>query len=630
MASDFENAISNIAFSYMQEKHKNILKHIVAFQMIDYDEKEARGEGFFLANIGGKYFQIPVFFINGELKEIVHLYDKQNDKMYYLSDEQINSFLSRKPNAIGHGVKNLPEMSERPIDFRNLTAPVSTTKYANFKPQHTFKDFIKESNNLVKRAFLDILERDKDILEFFVNRYGKEIIKSAALINSNNRQNDLYIIKDLEKASSLDAIDKLKFMKNGYVIKDRRERETLTPIVQNVVRKRTPDKDGIYQIPTTEGVENCIVAVNPFIINGDKRLDKILFINMKSKNYGYCDPHHIVADHNDIDLKDSIEEIPSKPIKQMKAGKRYVLYDHIQAEESKTGSFSIPFTVSQKFIDSEGNPCFRIDPDMFPSRTIFLRQRQAISEIDDHLYVPDNSMVVEVERNIVYPMSKELVENEFIGGYDYIKCANLDISINNKLVKRCSKRSDMVYDVAKAFNINVDKLEHLVDDKQGFYVKKAAPFIDNNSRYSLAEVPEHSEIDTRYEEEYTLPNTTLGEKVQYPEFFSEDQVRSDIKNLIDLSKIEGLDVVDPGMMGVMSKLQDPGPMIKKFLPNITKCVDALGKILYMLWSKGYKVKDEFGISEFSEFEEKLKDTFANLSDIALQVKSKTFVQDEVL
>ena len=53
-----------------------------------------------------------------------------------------------------------------------------------------------------------------------------------------------------------------------------------------------------------------------------------------------------------------------------------------------------------------------------------------------------------------------------------------------------------------------------------------------------------------------------------------------------------------------------------------KAVDKLGRMLFIFWYRGDKIKERFDVTDFAETEDLLKDTFKNLGKVVLDLKRK--------
>jgi hypothetical protein len=133
MPNQFEKEFGEISFSYLQVNSPEILEYVLGFHTIDYDEKESKGLGFFLININKRYFYIPVIFLNGELKDLILMYDKKADMMYPTTEGWINHFVSKAVTPMGVGSDELPEMSNAPFNFRDMASPETMGKWSSEK-----------------------------------------------------------------------------------------------------------------------------------------------------------------------------------------------------------------------------------------------------------------------------------------------------------------------------------------------------------------------------------------------------------------------------------------------------------------------------------------------------------------
>ena len=116
----FEKAFGTIAFTYLQEKVPGLIPHVVGFQLLDRDEDGRKAIGVFVAKIGERIIDIPMFFINGELKGHQIMRIRQPEMFIPLREAFLDYLLSKLPQDLGETgpgisapspVRSTPEMS---------------------------------------------------------------------------------------------------------------------------------------------------------------------------------------------------------------------------------------------------------------------------------------------------------------------------------------------------------------------------------------------------------------------------------------------------------------------------------------------------------------------------------------
>lgn len=83
------------------------------------------------------------------------------------------------------------------------------------------------------------------------------------------------------------------------------------------------------------------------------------------------------------------------------------------------------------------------------------------------------------------------------------------------------------------------------------------------------------------------------------------------------------EVFDTAMIGSMLKAVRDDTMIDRYLPDLIKGVDRLGRILFMFYWHQDKFADRYGKQDMPELEDSLRNAFEMIGDVVLFLKQKT-------
>lgn len=83
------------------------------------------------------------------------------------------------------------------------------------------------------------------------------------------------------------------------------------------------------------------------------------------------------------------------------------------------------------------------------------------------------------------------------------------------------------------------------------------------------------------------------------------------------------EVFDTAMIGSMLKAVRDDTMIDRYLPDLIKGVDRLGRILFMFYWHSDKFSERYGKQDLPELEDSLRNAFEMLGDVVLFLKQKT-------
>jgi len=97
----FESQLSNLAYTFLQDRAPALLDYVLGFQILDKDDDGTRGVGIFGLKIGKELAYIPAFFVNGELRGVDMIYAVDADLFVPLNEEWTNYLINRTPYDLG-------------------------------------------------------------------------------------------------------------------------------------------------------------------------------------------------------------------------------------------------------------------------------------------------------------------------------------------------------------------------------------------------------------------------------------------------------------------------------------------------------------------------------------------------
>ena len=105
------------------------------------------------------------------------------------------------------------------------------------------------------------------------------------------------------------------------------------------------------------------------------------------------------------------------------------------------------------------------------------------------------------------------------------------------------------------------------------------------------------------------PNTLLDKK--------------DIRAVTDAAQTGQREVFDTAMIGSMLKAVRDDSMVDRYMGELTKGLDKIGRILFMFYWHGDRFAERYGKSDMPELEDSLRNAFEMLGDVILFLKQKT-------
>jgi hypothetical protein len=105
------------------------------------------------------------------------------------------------------------------------------------------------------------------------------------------------------------------------------------------------------------------------------------------------------------------------------------------------------------------------------------------------------------------------------------------------------------------------------------------------------------------------PNTMLDKK--------------DIRSIVNAAQSGQREVFDTAMVGAMLRTVRDDGMVDRYMGELTKGLDKLGRILFMFYWHGDRFADRYGKADMPELEDSLRNAFEMLGDVILFLKQKT-------
>lgn len=103
-----------------------------------------------------------------------------------------------------------------------------------------------------------------------------------------------------------------------------------------------------------------------------------------------------------------------------------------------------------------------------------------------------------------------------------------------------------------------------------------------------------------------------------------DRTPMDLANSASSAAASGQrEIFDTAMIGQMLKAVRDDTMVDRYLGDITKGMDRLGRILFQFYWHGDKFKDRFGEQDLPELEDGLRNAFEQVGDVLLFLREKT-------
>jgi hypothetical protein len=98
---------------------------------------------------------------------------------------------------------------------------------------------------------------------------------------------------------------------------------------------------------------------------------------------------------------------------------------------------------------------------------------------------------------------------------------------------------------------------------------------------------------------------------------------NDVQKILDAANSGQKEVFDTAMIGGMLRAVRDDSLVDRYMGELTKGLDKLGRILFMFYWHGDRFADRYGKSDMPELEDALRNAFEMLGDVILFLKQKT-------
>lgn len=742
----FEQAFSNLAHAYLQDKAPGLLEHEIGFQLLDRNAENTKAVGIFAFKIGSLWLYAPMFFLNGDLKGHELLYLKNQDMFVPMKENWINYLINRKPSVLGEGIsRQLAQFGQRQPDFTQMsrspakfgsakptlremmtavlptlakTATLNTAKaFEELGASLNMQKFLKEAQLQTINFLVKSCQNAPALAEAFDSFHGLDLIKdaiAAAKTRDHNAKIASVLADAPEKPKALQTLrvisidatlqtappheiteeEQEKLLNDGLLILDQRDRDNVS-VAYNIQAEKNffnPTESGLYEILVKPGeIERCYVAVHP--MGAAKRSDFVTVVRIDGRKEWI----NTRADHVWAMARVEGEEFDSwynslPEANSISGDARYMAIN-------KRGDTTVPFRKIREYgTDEFGTTAYEVhmeDHSKFPPRgsissccysdplnydkyrdgvRVHLNGKKGSSlraSMGD-IFIPEGYKLLKVSKG------EDDVENAAEAGQGACGCGESDppplqpgtmLDVQNALMNKtaalalCHNGTEIEINGGEKLNeksalINLVQTHGLreaaarellkrasVNKKYECRIKYAAPYgppmmvndapgspampepVYGGENVMATRVPTQLGIDMgvpvpgmsamRTDRSIYNPNT------MYDQTPMDKMQDSELQRIMAAAQSGQREVFDTAMIGSMLRAVRDDSMVERYMGDLTKGLDKLGRILFMFYWHGDKFAERYGKSDMPELEDALRNAFEMLGDVILFLKQKT-------
>jgi len=470
-----------------------------------------------------------------------------------------------------------------------------------------------------------------------------------------------------ENLPELSSEEKKKLLNEGFVVKDRRTDDDVSVAYNTQVSQRlsNPDDTGIYDILVKPGdFSRCVVITNPYA--GKDRKDFATVVNVDDKEWLNTPKTNLWA----RELADEVSEADTyKTWYDGLGDDKSLSKDSSYLVVSSSGSGTTPFRIIEKITDN----CYRVSWNDYAQggRPRYLPTTGTGSEVDDiyehrgenliefnsregtsfkniggTLFIPEDSKVIKVDspyssygdssdRQPLRPGNLADVQLQI-----FQKTAGLKLyNDHHEVVVNSSRMSskEALFHLIRDHGLREKVAKKLMKECARFggaryRVKYAQPYPAMMGPGAPAfPAPEYStdgaygDVPTTGPTADTMPVDDMSSQMTDPSTYDAMPMpdQQAMQTAQQAAQSGQQDVFDTALISSMLKSVRQDSIVDRYLGDLMKALDRLGRILFMFYWHNEEFKDRYGKQDLPELEDTLRNSFEILGDLVLFLKQKT-------
>ena len=168
----FEKDFSRLAYAFVKDKATPLLPFMVGFEIVDRAEDGTRAVGLFGFTVHDKFYYVPAFFLNNQIKGMDILFSKDDNRMMPLTEEYVQEVLDTAPLVLGEKGQASDRKDFVSPDFRFLTIPPQMRRLGK---SASAKDVVANAYaawNLMRNKVSELLHKDAEFQEMLIGVAG--------------------------------------------------------------------------------------------------------------------------------------------------------------------------------------------------------------------------------------------------------------------------------------------------------------------------------------------------------------------------------------------------------------------------------------------------------------------------
>jgi hypothetical protein len=672
---DIERAFMEQAYGFIQNKAGKLLTdpHRLGFEIVYKNDSATRMVGIFAFRAEKRLIYAPCFYINGEIKGTDLLYEHDRKLFRPMSEEWVDYLLRTRQTREGHPYQGGRELN-RTADLHRLSVPPGgrgdNTKWASTydgpPADEVWAEMIKAGQDLrpvlrecmldfAGKAGLEILDRTiyksatfaRNLAEIDDQAYAPIELFTEARPKQAGTAHKLELVRDLGDRTKSASVQQ-QLMKLGFVLLDDRERD-LTPVEVDdpELLLQSVGRTGVYDLVTADGStkKGLAMVANNHYLDEDENIrpgcgdpaHKPVTVVWEGGEVTTVREKPVYGECEDGEWKDS-KWCTDKPVK----GSVYILVDDggvrctepIKVLETKTVNGVTTCRVKTGWgpekdlvvnpdVSGLQNQDLVVGPDVK-----WVKVKTEAREYDSECFAPVKGPALGTDQALDRMLKRAGVSRcETRGDIE-----DMSLFVDGRLVCDRNSAEHVAIKLAKTARVFGDVVMDLVSGPSTFYMPKAAAMKlleeanfedDYDSRFGVPVRPGQSfELDVDQPMEELAPQR-IGD-MQELEGAPMDRILSETPEaLAQFAKMNQLpNLFEHGMVGALTRAFDAPEMINRYVQDMEKALDAVGRSLFLLFWKPGEFDDAWGPEERQQVEDEMLSNFKGFGDLVLTLLRK--------
>lgn len=643
----FESNFNMLVDSIMDEHFPRLKKYDLGFQLVEKSPDNTRAFGIRALRLRSLAF-IPFFYNNGTVSGYDVIYIPKLNLFFPATEPWIVYLTSRSKEELGRPDESLKEHYQKL--FPNLLPLRRPITFKSASVRKLLPDYLKKYAVVGKRLYA-LIDKAPWLIEKLAHFYGPDIldlvkesayrevpaprfIRNVESIEKSAKLRIYHEFQDPNTYTDLSIAEREQLFKRGYFIKDAREEETVStalPVLRRDVFFEI-DSPGVYEVVDSDFNTHLATA---YYVDNELAVtihDTKPLLTFKLKKPNNKHPYYSATDQRKIYAIRKVSEFSDSPIiKKLNVSDINVTNQNEPILDYRGIGVTIhPFddavliTTASKKIQTVSYPRDRHDTRrtvILPSVCYQLKYEDTETELLD---TKDPSKTEQKKFQFLSPHILDNPNTQLITIKVSYDAQNNRYFLNNT----SGSKFDILTTLVRDFNLREKTASQIIRDAElnkvtKYWIKSAdTDYIRNSDRPApqFIESPRGEwapgyPFESKLEADLWVPGLKRPQPIVNILEPPPLKIIQKIKQLADANDGEAFD------LGLINSLLYT-TNIDDYIPQIIRGIDAMCRILFVLYKHQDETKERYGDEDYKKIIESLKSSIENVGDLVIDLSQQ--------